>query len=113
MDTVMANLNREVLRIGVRSRGGMRKALLIVRRASVPLTPLKTSNLRNSCFTEVEASPVLGNITGIIGYTAAYAPFVHEINKNYTVGQWKFLETALTENHDAILAAIAEEIRVG
>ena len=111
LDTVLANLNKEIKALGgPKSRGGMRKALLIARRESVKLTPIDTGNLRNSAFTEVEEEG--GVISGIIGYTAAYAPFVHEINANYVRGQWKFLETALAENHQAILAAIAEEVKL-
>ncbi len=34
--------------------------------------------------------------TVTIGFSAAYAVFVHEINKNYRVGSWKFLEKALS-----------------
>lgn len=41
-----------------------------------------------------------------IGYTASYAIFVHEIDNNYTVGQWKFLETALFSNQKEILRII-------
>lgn len=112
LDVVLANLNKEILKTGVRSRAGMRKALLIVRRRSVQLTPIDTGNLRNSAFTEVEESQVFGRITGTIGYTAEYAPEVHETNKHYRRGQWKFLETALVESHDAILEAIREEARI-
>lgn len=110
LDVVLGNLNQQIKQIGVRSRGGMRKALLIVRRDSVKLTPVDTGNLRNSAFTEVEEEG--GQISGVIGYTADYAAEVHETDKNYKRGQWKFLETALAQNHDAILRAIAEEVRL-
>lgn len=32
------------------------------------------------------------NIDVIVGYTAKYAAAVHETNREYRVGQWKFLE---------------------
>jgi hypothetical protein len=47
-----------------------------------------------------------------IGFTAFYAVFVHEIQKNYTVGDWKYLERALYDNQDRILKIIADRAKV-
>lgn len=47
-----------------------------------------------------------------IGFTAAYAVFVHEIKKNYTVGDWKYLERALYDNQDRILHIISSRAKV-
>ena len=111
LDDVLANLNAAVKAMGgPKSKAGMRRALLLIRRKSVPITPVDTGNLRNSIFTEVHQSS--GEISGTIGYTADYAAEVHETPKNYRVGGWKFLQKAIMENMDGILSAIAEEIRV-
>ena len=48
----------------------------------------------------------------IIGFTAYYAVYVHEINKKYTVGQWQFLKTALEVNRKKTLNTIAREASV-
>ena len=109
LETVMKNLNQAVKDIGgARSRAGMRRALQFIKKESLALTPIDIGNLRGSVFTEVTNEGE--NIVGTIGYTAEYAVYVHEINKNYTVGQWKFLEKPIAENHDRILAEIVQEI---
>jgi hypothetical protein len=47
-----------------------------------------------------------------IGFTAFYAVYVHEIDKNYTVGGWKYLERAIHENKAKILQTIRDRARV-
>jgi hypothetical protein len=47
-----------------------------------------------------------------IGYTAFYAPFVHEIQKNYRSGNWQFLRNALAENSGKILDIIKQEAQI-
>lgn len=47
-----------------------------------------------------------------IGFGAYYAPYVHEIDKNYTVGGWKFLERVLLNERSAILRIIADRARI-
>jgi len=110
-DEVLANLNKEILGIQNRTRAGMREAALIVRRRSQELTPVDTGNLKSSHYTEAFDTP--RGPGAEIGCTAAYAPFVHEIDKNYTVGQWKFLETALKEKGKEILEVIKKRARPG
>lgn len=52
------------------------------------------------------------DLVATIGYTAFYAPFVHEINKNYRQGNWQFLRNALAKNEMKILGIIKEEARI-
>jgi len=108
-DTVLRNLNREIMGIQNRTRGGLREAVLVVRKRSQELTPVATGHLRASAYTEVYNTP--GGYGAEIGYMANYAPYVHEINKNYTIGQWKFLETALKEKNREILEIISKRAR--
>lgn len=53
--------------------------------------------------------------TAIIGFTAAYAVYVHEIDKNYRKpgSSWKFLELALMENEQKILDLIKQSVKKG
>lgn len=110
-DKVLRNLNREILGIQNRTRAGMREAALVVRKRSQELTPVDTGHLKASAYTESFDSPKGPGAE--IGYMAAYAVFVHEIDKNYTVGQWKFLETALKEKAKEILEIIRKRARPG
>ena len=126
-DNVLRNLNREINKIEGRSMAGLAEAALFVRAEAQRLTPVAIGNLKDSAYTE----PIRG-LSGPayeIGYTALYAPFVHEnpragktggVAPDGTpypttkaglptwseVGQWKFLETALKENTVKILRII-------
>ena len=110
-DKVLRNLNRQIRGIQNRTKGGMRHAALVVRKRSQELTPVKTSNLKGSAGTEVyDTAKGLG---AVIYYTAYYAVYVHEIDKNYRVGQWKFLETALKEKSREIVSIIRRYAKIG
>lgn len=54
----------------------------------------------------------VNGLVSTIGYTAYYAPFVHEIQKNYTVGNWQFLRNALVNNEMKILGILKEEAQI-
>ena len=88
-----------------------------------PLTPVDIGNLRSSWFTTrlwFHWRPSL-----IIGYTADYAVFVHEM-VDYTAENgsvhkinWsrvgsgpKWFECALNRNHDEILKIIADNVKI-
>jgi len=111
LDKVLRNLNREITGIRNRSKAGLREAALVVRRRSMQLTPVDTGNLRASAYSEV--FDTVKGPAAEIGYMAGYAVYVHEINKNYTVGQWKFLETALKEKQHEIVEIIRKRARPG
>ena len=108
INIVLKNLNKAIAEIEGGTRAGMRKATLLIRRKSVEITPIDTGNLRGSAFTEVFEDKSNNKISGVIGYTAAYAPFVHEIPKNYNEGVVGFLRKALMENQDKVLDLIKE-----
>ncbi|HDS00519.1 MAG TPA: HK97 gp10 family phage protein [candidate division Zixibacteria bacterium] len=110
LNRVLANLNREISGIRGRTRAGMQKAALIVQRRSMELTPVKTGNLRASAYhTMIDLPKGPG---AEIGYTASYAPFVHEIDRFHNIGQWKFLETALKDKQGEVLEAIRSKVKV-
>jgi hypothetical protein len=67
-----------------------------LQRWSVQRTPKKTGFLRQSYV--VDKPDISGNkVTVLVGYSARYALWVHEISKNYSKGDWKFLERAIDE----------------
>lgn len=50
----------------------------------------------------------------IVGYTAAYAIYVHEnMNAKHTVGQAKFLEKPAREKRDVLAALVATAAKAG
>jgi hypothetical protein len=109
---VLVNLNRQVSNIKKRSAAGMWEAALIIQRRSMELTPVDTGNLKGSAYSILIPQLFSGGPGAEIGYTASYAPFVHEIDKNYKVGQWKFLETAMKEKRRQVLEAIRKRARI-
>jgi hypothetical protein len=70
------------------------------------LTPVDTGWLRSSRFVRL---PVISGdrFTIEAGFGATYAIFVHEIDRNYVVGEWKFLQTAVAYHRASMLEEIA------
>ena len=128
MDTVMVNLNREIAKIEGRSMKGLIESAMLIRNdmdKTPPLVPIDTGNLRHSWI----STPLrVGSKFGLlIGFTANYATFVHEMRtqlprvvKNGKVVQgWhrsnsgpKFFESALFRNKENILKIIQENARI-
>lgn len=54
----------------------------------------------------------INGLVSTIGYTAYYAPFVHEIQKKYATGNWQFLRNALANNEMKILGILKEEAQI-
>lgn len=76
IEKVVSNLNREIAKIEKRSARGLTVAALRVRRDSQKKTPVDEGNLRASAFTET--FKVSKGPAAVVGYTAEYAPWVHE-----------------------------------
>lgn len=107
---VQANLNREIKKIKGRTKTGLWQAALVIRRRAQQLTPVDTANLKGSAYTQAWDSPLGPGAE--IGYTASYAPFVHEVQASHRVGQWKFLETAMKEKSAEVLDIIKRHAKV-
>lgn len=110
---VIANLNKAIDKIGNDfSRDAMTQAALLVKARSVRLTPVKYGDLRKSSYINVYKTGQGFNAE--IGYTAAYAVYVHEIDKAYKAPgtQWKFLETALAMSQQEILMILKANMSV-
>lgn len=93
---VLANINKEIEGLRTKSRKAMRGATLSIKSKTLPLTPVDTGDLRGSWSAEVfEAED--GFASAEFGFTVAYAPYVHEIDKIYKAPGtgWKFLERGM------------------
>lgn len=107
---ILKNLNREIKAIENRTRSGLAAAALVVKAAALKETPVDTNNLRGSAFTETFDTP--DGPAATIGYTAEYAVYVHEIDKNYVVGNFQFLRNALMNNQTRVLKIIERSARI-
>jgi len=118
---VKANLNKAILKIEAKSMKGLIESAIIIRRdmeTTEPLIPIDTGNLRGSWFTE--AVKVKGMQGLLIGFSANYAVFVHEmlddtgekINWNRPGSGPKFFEKALTRNEGLILETIRKNAHI-
>jgi hypothetical protein len=133
LDKVLANINRELQKVKRRAARGTHRAGLLLQRESAKECPKATGNLVNSRFVRTDWRKARTTV----GYTASYAPFVHENpnagtgkRKRYTVGswtalaqstkgkvkiatvgKWKFLEDPLKANRKRLFALIAAETR--
>lgn len=111
-ESITKKLNQEIAKIKDRNKKGLRAAALHVKGVSVKRTPVKFGHLRGSAYVEVDDSP-RGPIA-TIGYTAYYAPFVHEINRNYVASGtgWKFLQSAIESEQAQVLNIIRAYAKV-
>jgi len=103
---VMRNLNGQVNRIKGATRLGCVRAGFFVEAEATKNAPLKSGNLRGSGYTRMTAEG------SQVGFEAEYAVFVHEIDNNYAIGGWKFLQRAVDENREEILEIIRAGARV-
>lgn len=106
LEQVQRNLNREIKQIRARTKTGIWLAGLFIKGAALPKTPVDTGNLRQSAYVTAFDAP--GGPGVEIGYTAAYAMAVHEIDKNYKAQgtSWQFLKKAVQESRVAVLEII-------
>lgn len=134
LDRVMKNLNREIKRIENRSMSGLIKSSVLIRKDmedTSPKIPVDTGNLRASWFTSTFYD---GNNPGLlIGFTAAYAVYVHEmlgrkieisssgtehkfrrktINWSRPGSGPKYLEAHVKSNTNNILKIIGEKAKI-
>lgn len=73
---VLANLRKEDQKLSERMSRALRLAGLTLQRESQSLVPVDFGNLKASAFTRVEGSGYDTEVS--VGYTAAYALYVHE-----------------------------------
>jgi len=111
---VLRNLNRQISLIKGRTVEGLLAAGLFVENESNKTVPQDTGVLLNSSFTS--PGSIGGNPIVKVGYTAKYAPFVHEMpssnNFSKTGTGSKFLLNAVTQNIRTILKIIAKRAMI-
>ena len=134
LDTVMRNLNREIAGIKSRTLAGLMEAGLQVQRSAQRRVPVDTGNLKASAYTRKRPEARSDRPEVEVGFTAAYAVYVHETmeqklkgkprpSRGYKSGQgryWdpqgqagpKFLQRAVAENADKIVAIVQRRARV-
>ena len=106
-----ANLNRQIGLIEGDISKGLKAALLFVLGKAIEIAPAEFGVLRSSGFTSVDSV----DLTGRVGFTAKYAPFVHEMpeTNNFSTPDTgpKFLEKPIFQNTDAILQIIKKRAK--
>lgn len=115
LKTAVRNLNREINKIEGRTVKGLLAAALFVKGESQEITPQKTGVLINSAFASA-GTKSNGMPISRVGYTAKYAPWVHEMSEDNTFTKPdtgpKFLQKAVFENLSTILSIIRRRIRL-
>lgn len=122
-----ALIRAEINRLGVASELGITRAALLVRRRSQQLVPVEFGHLKASA--EHRVIRQVQGPTAVVGYTADYAVYVHEIpppelgaphpdqhvpgtrTARHGVGGWKYLEKALFVSQDDIIQALRMAVR--
>lgn len=115
LDRVLSNLNREVKKIEGRSKAGVLEAALFIEGETLEVTPQDMGDLINSSFSDSDSGTGSGP-RARVGFTAAHAPFVHEMpdSTNWSkpgTGN-KFLEKTVKSHLRDILDIIREKARI-
>jgi hypothetical protein len=124
LDKVMANLNREITKIEGRTIAGLLEGGLIIEAEAKKRVPVEHGQLRASGFTrKAQNNPRAVHI----GFSAAYAVFVHENTEMVLKGKprpsgkgvyWgpagesRFLANAATAKRREVLEAVARRAKV-
>lgn len=124
MENVLDNLNNEIKKMNSKPIKGLLKGGLIVEREANKRVPIETGVLRASSYTRKSQD---NKQTVVVGYSSAYAIFVHENLEMKLKGKprpsglgvyWgpkgeaKFLENALMHRTDDVLNAVRESAKV-
>ena len=109
VDTLTMSINAAIKKMS--SLKALEEAALKIKADCIPITPMETGNLRQSMYIEPYPAKELVEL----GFTASYAPYVHEIKKqNYTTTgtDYKFLERAILKNKNFILEILTKRNKI-
>ena len=113
LDDQIKRINRLIKqRVPKVTSAGLQEAGLLIKGRSQRITPHDTGFLVGSAYTV----PLKGGQVQEIGYMASYAPFVHEIEKEYTTTPgraWKFLETAMKQSARDVIKILQKHYKAG
>ena len=110
-----ANLERLIGDIqGRKAVRAITKALIIGASQAALYTPIDTSTLINSQFSDINVNGT--RLTGRVGYSANYAMYVHDPNVKQTfrraTAEKEFLTKGFADSKQAIEKAIMEEMKL-
>jgi len=74
--------------------------------------PVDKGFLKNSKFVKTHFTAKRGDIRIVLGYDIEYATEVHNTNKNYRHGKWKYLTDPLQSRSSGFYARMAQRIRL-
>jgi len=132
LERSLKNLNKAIEKIEGASVDGLLAAGLIVQGEAQKIVPVEFGNLRGSAFTRKAQKKKKTKPSVEVGFSAAYALYVHE-NLNQTLkglprppslgkagigfywgpkGEPKYLENALRRNRKRVLKAIAAHAKI-
>lgn len=110
---ILRNLRREVKLIDGDITSGLRVAAAFILGEAKAITPVQFGVLINSGFSGIGRSG--RKILARVGFTASYAPFVHEMPSGTSFGkpqaERKFLERAVIRNTREILSIIKRKAK--
>lgn len=131
LEEINRNLNRQIAGIKGDVLAGLLAAGLLVQRDAQLHVPVDTGNLKASAYTRKKPDAPANRPAVEVGFTAAYAVFVHENMEQTLKGQprtsgsgkgryWdpqgragpKFLQNAVANNQRIILDTIAKHAKV-
>lgn len=106
IETALQNLKATIAAAGKATELGLYAGGLIIEKDSLRRTPKDTGHLRNSIYTNA-----VGKRKVEVGYTAEYAPAVHEnLEARHPIGEAKFLERAARDKEQEALQAVQDAI---
>ena len=111
LNSVVTNLNNAIRNIEGDIGKGVRAATLFIEGESNETVPHDKGVLINSSFSGYDPQAKRGRV----GYTAKYAPYVHEMPASFNFTKPgtgpKFLQKAIANNRDTILNIIASRVK--
>lgn len=111
MNTVLRNIKASEARLKKAAADALQEAGKDIIAEAQSNTPHDTGNLKGSAFVDSKPVKTSAGLEQRIGYTASYSIFVHEIDKNYKRGGWKFLENALNKWEGLARRLFAKRLR--
>lgn len=104
LDGILKNIAAAERTLSAARRTAFTRIGLIVKADAVKNAPVDTGNLRGSAFSEVQADKLV-----FVGFTAKYAPWVHEnLEANFKKGGPRFLARSVEQNRSRILKELAK-----
>jgi hypothetical protein len=112
LEKVMRNFNVAVAKLKQRSERGLYMGGALIIRTAKSITPVDTGNLRASAAVKRPVATMFGPVVEIGYYGVDYAVWVHEVPAYHRVGNWKFLEYAITMKQREVIKIIRDEAKL-